>query len=97
VGSDSGETSFLSGSSMKHSVVLGEMPLVFTVRRIADVDIGSILSSGDGAMGVDVDVVFTINTAPGALPLVIVQRDPRIFVNTFSVVPSGKVTIRFGR
>jgi hypothetical protein len=97
MGFDSGETSFFGSSSYEHSVVFGEVPLVFTVRRVTDVDIGSILSSGDGAVSMDVDVVLTINLSRGHLPGVIAHGDPRIFMVASSVVPSCLVLTRFAR
>lgn len=50
VGCNFGQTSFLSGFSCLHSSVIVGYPLVMTGRMVADVDIGSVLSPGDGAV-----------------------------------------------
>lgn len=67
------------------------MPDLVTVTAITDIHIGSIVVTDDVTMSVGFPATFSINLSFSAIVPVVVERNPRIFSDTSSVVPSGMV------
>lgn len=67
------------------------VPSHVAVSSVADVDVSSILSSGDGSVVVGIPVALTIDLGLASIVPVVVKRDPRVLSDSSSVVPSGVV------
>jgi len=64
---------------------------------IADVDISSILSSGDSSMVLSVEGIFSIDLVFAVVMPVIVHRNPRVFSSMRSIVPKSFIASSFTR
>lgn len=93
----SGNSKLVSSQSSKacsdggQSFLLVLIPDLVTVIAITDIHIGSIVVFDDDTMSVGTEAIFSVNLSFSAIVPVVVERNPRIFSDTSSVVPSGHV------
>jgi len=95
--SSSGNSNPVSSQSSKacsdhgHSLAVVLTPDLGTVMTITDVHVGSIVVTDDVTMGVRSPATFSVQLGFTAIVPVIVERNPRIFSDTSSVVPFSMV------